>query len=249
MRPSRAALRGISRDSRSRRAYRQECSVRSSTKQICRCASAPRTRFSGASMRFAMRNVTCYPHRTRTERPVQHNGHVATCSLPCRVISKGRVACDTFVDRSSGTHRSAGHFARAAPRHSAQQQVASAQPQTSSAPQPAQPTAPAPAAAQLQPAPRPPFPNRANTVMPSWLRVRGEFRERVEGFENSGFTAETRRLLCAQSRAAERDDHRLEEPVVSGQRAGRTRRQETGRADDSAVPRTVRSAHGVCRHR
>jgi len=26
--------------------------------------------------------------------------------------------------------------------------------------------------------------------MPSWLRVRGEFRERVEGFENSGFTAE-----------------------------------------------------------
>jgi hypothetical protein len=26
--------------------------------------------------------------------------------------------------------------------------------------------------------------------MPSWLRVRGEFRERVEGFENSGFTVD-----------------------------------------------------------
>jgi len=73
---------------------------------------------------------------------------------------------------------------------SAQQQVASAQPQTSNAPQLAQPVAPAPAAAQVQPAPRPPFPNRANNVMPSWLRVRGEFRERVEGFDNSGFTAD-----------------------------------------------------------
>jgi hypothetical protein len=72
----------------------------------------------------------------------------------------------------------------------AKQQVASsAQPQTSSAPQPAQPVAPTPAA-QITPAPRPPFPNRANNVMPSWLRVRGEFRERVEGFENSGFVAD-----------------------------------------------------------
>jgi hypothetical protein len=34
---------------------------------------------------------------------------------------------------------------------------------------------------------RPPFPNRANEVMPAWLRLRAEFRERVEGFENSGF--------------------------------------------------------------
>jgi hypothetical protein len=79
---------------------------------------------------------------------------------------------------------------------SPQQQVASAPPQTSSAPQPVQTTAPAPAAAQLQPsppvlpAPKPPFPNRANSVMPSWLRLRGEFRERVEGVENSGFVAD-----------------------------------------------------------
>lgn len=38
------------------------------------------------------------------------------------------------------------------------------------------------------PAARPPFPNRANEVMPAWLRVRGEFRERAEGLMNAGFT-------------------------------------------------------------
>jgi hypothetical protein len=62
-------------------------------------------------------------------------------------------------------------------------------PLAASAQQPTPSTAPAPAA-QITPAPRPPFPNRANNVMPSWLRVRGEFRERVEGFENSGFVAD-----------------------------------------------------------
>lgn len=46
--------------------------------------------------------------------------------------------------------------------------------------------APVPAA-QASPAPRPPFPNRLNTVLPAWLRMRGEFRERVEGFEGLGF--------------------------------------------------------------
>jgi hypothetical protein len=74
------------------------------------------------------------------------------------------------------------------PTASAQQQVASAQPQTASAPQPTQTSAPV--AAPIQPAPKPPFPNRANTVLPPWLRVRGEFRERLEGFENSGFVPE-----------------------------------------------------------
>lgn len=34
-----------------------------------------------------------------------------------------------------------------------------------------------------------PLPNRLNTVLPRWLRVRGEFRERMEGFDNSGFTS------------------------------------------------------------
>jgi alginate export protein len=42
-------------------------------------------------------------------------------------------------------------------------------------------------AAQIRQAPAPPFPNRANAVLPSWLRVRGEFRERFEGFDGSGF--------------------------------------------------------------
>ena len=38
--------------------------------------------------------------------------------------------------------------------------------------------------------PTTPFPNRANEVLPSWLRVRGEFRERMEGFAGGGFTNE-----------------------------------------------------------
>jgi hypothetical protein len=38
-------------------------------------------------------------------------------------------------------------------------------------------------------APAVPVVNRANELMPDWLRVRGEFRERVEGFTNSGFTS------------------------------------------------------------
>ena len=38
--------------------------------------------------------------------------------------------------------------------------------------------------------PSPPFPNRANEALPPWLRVRGEFRERFEGFAHSGFTPE-----------------------------------------------------------
>jgi len=44
-------------------------------------------------------------------------------------------------------------------------------------------------AAQAQPASRAPFPNRANEVLPAWLRVRGEFRERMEGFDGFGFDA------------------------------------------------------------
>jgi hypothetical protein len=42
-------------------------------------------------------------------------------------------------------------------------------------------------AAQVSPAPRAPVPNRLNEVLPSWLRVRGEFRERMEGFDGLGF--------------------------------------------------------------
>ena len=54
------------------------------------------------------------------------------------------------------------------------------------APQPAQAAAPA-----AQAVPRAPVFNRANERLPGWLRVRGEFRERLEGFDGLGFN-ETR---------------------------------------------------------
>jgi hypothetical protein len=60
-------------------------------------------------------------------------------------------------------------------------------------------TGPAPAAQVAAPSPQPPLPNRFNNVLPSWLRVRGEFRERMEGFDGLGFT-ETRDDLYWLSR-------------------------------------------------
>ena len=59
-------------------------------------------------------------------------------------------------------------------------------PAASPAPPAQQQAAPA---AQTQPVPaaRVPVFNRANEHLPSWLRVRGEFRERIEGFESGGF--------------------------------------------------------------
>jgi hypothetical protein len=59
------------------------------------------------------------------------------------------------------------------------------------APAPETPPAQQPPSSVAQQAPppaRPPYLNRANELMPTWLRVRGEFRERVEGFDNAGFT-------------------------------------------------------------
>jgi hypothetical protein len=44
-----------------------------------------------------------------------------------------------------------------------------------------------PPPAFAQEPPRPPLLNRANEQLPGWLRVRGEFRERVEGFDGLGF--------------------------------------------------------------
>jgi hypothetical protein len=38
--------------------------------------------------------------------------------------------------------------------------------------------------------PKPPFPNRANDALPSWLHLRGELRERVEGARGIGFTGD-----------------------------------------------------------
>ena len=68
----------------------------------------------------------------------------------------------------------------------AAQPAANPAPETAAPPQVATPLATPPQA----PPTRPPFPNRANEVMPDWLRVRGEFRERAEGFSNSGFVDE-----------------------------------------------------------
>jgi hypothetical protein len=55
---------------------------------------------------------------------------------------------------------------------------------------PALPAASAPAQVSIPPAaaPKAPLPNRLNDVLPKWLRVRGELRERMEGFDGLGFT-------------------------------------------------------------
>ena len=44
-------------------------------------------------------------------------------------------------------------------------------------------------ASQAPPVPRPPLPNRVNEVLPEWLRVRGEFRDRMEGPAGMGFVS------------------------------------------------------------
>ena len=77
--------------------------------------------------------------------------------------------------------------------------------------------------------------------MPSWLRVRGEFRERFEGFENSDFI-EDRDDAYALSRfrfnvAVTANKHlafqaNLQDARVAGKEVGPTTR---------ALPRTVRS--------
>jgi hypothetical protein len=60
--------------------------------------------------------------------------------------------------------------------------------ENNSAPQATQTPPPVTQPAPARPSPpRPPIFNRANEVMPSWLRVRGEFRERIEGFKSANF--------------------------------------------------------------
>lgn len=44
-------------------------------------------------------------------------------------------------------------------------------------------------ASQAPPAARAPLPNRFNNVLPTWLRVRGEFRERMEGTSNASYVS------------------------------------------------------------
>ena len=48
-----------------------------------------------------------------------------------------------------------------------------------------QPLAPAPASIPA----KPPVLNRANELLPQWFRLRGEFRERMEGFDGFGFNS------------------------------------------------------------
>ena len=48
-----------------------------------------------------------------------------------------------------------------------------------------QPPAPAPPGVPA----KPPVLNRANQLLPQWLRLRGEFRERMEGFDGLGFNS------------------------------------------------------------
>src|SRR4029078_187377 len=48
-----------------------------------------------------------------------------------------------------------------------------------------QPGAPAPVGIPA----KPPVLNRANELLPQWFRLRGEFRERMEGFDGLGFNA------------------------------------------------------------
>jgi hypothetical protein len=97
----------------------------------------------------------------------------------------------------------------------------------------------------VQTAQRPPFPNRANTVLPSWLRVRGEFRERFEGFEGSGFV-EDRDDAYALSRV------RLNATVTPSKYLSFQANVQDARVADKeigpnqcAVPRPVRSASGA----
>ena len=69
----------------------------------------------------------------------------------------------------------------------AQQSSAPSSPAQSAPSAPAQSSAPA--AQIVAPGPKPPFPNRLNSVLPSWLRTRGEFRERMEGFDGANFVS------------------------------------------------------------
>jgi len=84
------------------------------------------------------------------------------------------------VSRSARIHRLVAAVLLAAPLSAHAQQPPAAPALQAQAPS----SAPA---AQVTPAPRAPVPNRLNEVLPSWLRVRGEFRERMEGFDGLGF--------------------------------------------------------------
>jgi hypothetical protein len=92
-----------------------------------------------------------------------------------------------------------GHYARACLTASLAAIPLSASARQSAAPATPAATQGATAAVQVPPPSRAPLPNRVNDVLPAWLRVRGEFRERIEGFDGAGFNA-TREDLYYLSR-------------------------------------------------
>ena len=99
------------------------------------------------------------------------------------------------------------------------------------------------------PAPKPPLPNRFNEVTPKWLTLRGEYRDRMEGGTNIGYTSgrdDVYNLSRFRFDVAVKPSPLLS-VLVQAQDA---RVQRKGRRlDDGAVPEPVRSAPGVCRHR
>ena len=104
-----------------------------------------------------------------------------------QAVARGRAAWPAPVRRS--TTSSARHRTGAAAARRHRSGTAASQ-------------APAPAAAppQVQAPPKLPVFNRANQKLPAWLRVRGEFRERIEGFDGLGFTDGRDDCYCAQPR-------------------------------------------------
>ena len=99
-------------------------------------------------------------------------------------------------------------------------------------------TAPAAGAA----APPAPLPNRANEVLPSWLRVRGEFRERMEGFDGPRLRRRTRRSATASVGSASTRRSRRRSSCRS-----RCRRRMRASADKTVGPTARRSGRrSIC---
>ena len=101
------------------------------------------------------------------DRPNRFNGSVyVTCSLrPTKAIPV-HVAALVLATSFTATAQELSPTSAAAPPRAAQ--IVS-------------PVTPPPTT------PRVPIANRANELLPAWLRVRGEFRERIEGFQSASF--------------------------------------------------------------
>jgi hypothetical protein len=92
------------------------------------------------------------------------------------------LACTLIVPLVASAQQSTSSTTPSAAAPPAAQSTIAAAAQAPVAQQSAQP------AAQVTPAaPKVPLPNRVNTKLPAWLRLRGEFRERMEGVENLTF--------------------------------------------------------------